>query len=115
MRVFLLRRDEWQGNVYKLSKKEKNYLFSVLRLKVNDTFTAKDSEDNYYKAFLFDEDNITLEHTDTPEETLLDDLSSYKGPFADISMYISVLKGKKNETEVRMLTEMCEGNNTHRN
>ena len=106
MRVFLLRRDEWQGNVYKLSKKEKNYLFSVLRLKVNDTFTAKDSEDNYYKAFLFDEDNITLEHTDTPEETLLDGLSSYKGPFADISMYISVLKGKKNETEVRMLTEI---------
>ena len=106
MRVFLLRRDEWQGNVYKLSKKEKNYLFSVLRLKVNDTFTAKDSEDNYYKAFLFDEDNITLEHTDTPEETLLDGLSSYKGPFADISMYISVLKGKKNELEARALTEI---------
>ena len=106
MRVFLLRRDEWSGNVYKLSKKERNYLFSVLRLHVNDTFTAKDCAENYYKAFLFDEETITLEHTDNPEETLLDGLSSYKGPFADLAMYISVLKGKKNETEIRMLTEI---------
>lgn len=106
MRVFLLRRNDWKGNTYELSKKEKTYLFSVLRLSVNDVFTAKDSDDNYYKAFLFDENTITLEATDNPEETLLDNLSSYSGPFRGISMYISVLKGKKNETEVRMLTEM---------
>lgn len=106
MRVFLLRRKDWKGNTYELSKKEKTYLFSVLRLSVNDVFTAKDSDDNYYKAFLFDENTITLEATDNPEETLLDNLSSYSGPFRGISMYISVLKGKKNETEVRMLTEM---------
>ena len=106
MRVFLLRRNDWKGNTYELSKKEKTYLFSVLRLSVNDVFTAKDSDDNYYKAFLFDENTIILEATDNPEETLLDNLSSYSGPFRGISMYISVLKGKKNEMEVRALTEM---------
>lgn len=105
MRVFLLRNNAESG-VYKLSQKEKNYLFRVLRLNVNDIFTAKDSHDIYYKAFLFDEDSITLEETDKPEDTLLDGLSSYNGPFTPITAFISVLKGKKNEMEVRALTEM---------
>ncbi len=105
MRVFLLRNDAERG-VYKLSQKEKNYLFRVLRLNVNDIFTAKDKDDRYYKAFLFDEDSITLEETDNPEETLLDGLSSYTGPFTPITAFISVLKGKKNEMEIRALTEM---------
>lgn len=106
MRVFLLRKDYSKEGVYKLSKKERNYLFNVLRLHVNDVFTAKDTEENFYKAFLFDEETLTLETTDTPEETLLDGLSSYSGPFVPITMFISVLKGKKNEMEVRALTEI---------
>ena len=56
-----------------------------------------------------DEESMTVEPTDTPEETLNDSLSSFKGPFFPITMYISVLKGKKNETEIRMLTEMGVG------
>lgn len=105
MRVFLLRRDADNG-IYNLSEKEKNYLFRVLRLNVNDVFTAKDSKERYYKAFLFDEGSITLERTDNPEATLLDNLSSYKGPFIPMIAFISVLKGKKNEMEVRALTEI---------
>ncbi len=106
MRVFLLRSTYGGESIYMLSQKEKNYLLRSLRLKVNDTFTAKDSRERYYKAFLFDEDSITLEETDKPEETLLDGLSSYKGPFVPITAFISVLKGKKNEIEVRALTEI---------
>ena len=106
MRVFLLRKNHSGDGVYQLSQKEKNYLFNVLRFNVNDVFTAKDSGDSYYKAFLFDEDSITLERTDTPEETLLDSLSSYKGPFVHMTAFLSVLKGKKNEIEVRALTEI---------
>ena len=105
MRIFLLSRIPENG-IYHLSAKERKYLFSVLRKKVNDTFTASDRNGNYYKAFLFDEESMTIEPTDAPEETLNDSLSSFKGPFFPITMYISVLKGKKNETEIRMLTEI---------
>ena len=105
MRVFLLSGNA-EGGIYKLSQKERRYLFSVLRLNVNDVFTAKDKNGNFYKAFLFSEDSMTLERTDDPENTLLDSLSSYKGPLLPITMMVSVLKNKKNETEIRMLTEM---------
>ncbi len=105
MRVFLLSGKRENG-IYKLSQKERRYLFSVLRLSINDVFTAKDKDGNYYKAFLFSEDSITLEDTENPEETLLDSLSQYKKPLLPITMMISVLKNRKNESEVRMLTEM---------
>ncbi len=105
MRVFLLSGNA-DGGIYKLSQKERRYLFSVLRLNVNDVFTAKDKNGDFYKAFLFSEDSMTLERTEDPENTLLDSLSSYKGPFLPITMMVSVLKNKKNETEIRMLTEM---------
>ena len=66
MRVFLLSGNA-EGGIYKLSQKERRYLFSVLRLNVNDVFTAKDKNGNFYKAFLFSEDSMTLERTDDPE------------------------------------------------
>ena len=106
MRVFLLRKGEGKEGTYKLTAKERNYLFRVLRLKVNDVFTAKDGKEVFYRAFLFDEDTITLERTDSPEETLLDGLSSYTGPFVPLDAFIAVLKGKKNEIQVRALTEI---------
>ena len=105
MRIFLLREGAGEG-IYKLSSKERNYLTRVLRLEINSTFTAKDRDGRFYKAFLFDGDTLALEPTDVPEETLLDGLSSYKGPFVPITAFISVLKGKKNELEARALTEI---------
>ena len=105
MRIFLLT-GKAENGIYSLSQKERRYLFSVLRLSINDVFTAKDKEGNYYKAFLFSSDSITLERTDNPESTLLDSLSSYRQPLLPITMMISVLKNKKNENEVRMLTEI---------
>ncbi len=104
MRIFLL--SEHPESVYQLSKKEKRYLFSVLRMKINDVFTAKDREGNFYKAFLFSEDALTLEPTEEPEATLLDNLSGYEGPRREITAYIAVLKNRKTETAVRMLTEI---------
>ena len=106
MRVFLLRREAGNDGIYHLSQKERNYLCNVLRLSINSVFTAKDSKDRYYRAFLFDEDTLTLEETDRPEATLLDGLSSYQGPFVPLSAFVSVLKGRKNEMEVRALTEI---------
>lgn len=106
MRIFLLGKDYQGERLYRLSQSERHYLMSVLRLKVNDVFTAQDKDGKMYKAFLFDEATLALEETDRPEETLLDGLSSYRGPFADITMLVSLLKGRKNETEIRMLTEM---------
>lgn len=105
MRIFLLREGAGEG-IYKLSSKERNYLTRVLRLEINSTFTAKDRDGRFYKAFLFDGDTLALEPTDVPEETLLDGLSSYKGPFVPITAFISILKGKKNELEARALTEI---------
>ena len=106
MRIFLLSGNRDGSGIYKLSKKEQRYLFSVLRLSMNDTFTAKDKDGRYFKAFLYDEESLALEETDHPEETLLDDLSAFKGSLLPITMMISVLKNKKNEGEIRMLTEM---------
>ena len=106
MRIFLLSKNYSGESIYRLSKKETRYLFSVLRLKVNDCFTAKDRSGNYYKAFLFSEDEMSLESTDEPEASLLDNLSSYTGSFAPVNAFISILKNRKNETQVRMLTEI---------
>lgn len=106
MRVFLLDSEISDDFIYSLKAREINYLNKVLRLEVGIAFTAKDRENNYYEATLIDEATLSLKPTDNPEETLLDNLSSYKGSFAPIDMYISLLKGKKNETVVRALTEI---------
>lgn len=106
MRVFLLSPTFSGESLYSLKSKERQYLNKVLRLDVGFEFTAKDHDDNYFKATLIDPDTLSLEPTDNPEATLLDNLSGYKGPFAQIDMYISILKGKKNELVVKALTEI---------
>lgn len=106
MRVFLLDSEISDDLIYPLKAREINYLNKVLRLEVGIVFTAKDKENNYYEATLIDEATLSLKPSDNPEENLLDNLSSYKGSFAPIDMYISLLKGKKNETVVRALTEI---------
>ena len=106
MRIFLLSGDYNGERLYSLKSKEKQYLGKVLRLEVGTVFTAKDRKENYYTAELIDEDTLSLVSSDKPEETLLDGLSGYKGEFFPITMFISILKGKKNEMVVRALTEM---------
>lgn len=106
MRVFLLSQEYDGSPLYSLRKREIQYLEKVLRLETGTVFTAKDTKDNYYKATLKEEGILLLEPTLNPEETLLDSLSGYNGPFAPIDVYISILKGKKNETVVRALTEI---------
>ena len=106
MRIFLLD-SAYRGNrLYSLKSKEKQYLTKVLRLSVGTVFSAKDRDENYYNAILLDQDTLSLERTNSPEENLLDSLSSYSGSFANIDMYIAILKGKKNEMVVRALTEI---------
>ncbi len=106
MRVFLLDKSYSGEPVYILKSRDKRYLEKVLRLEEGTIFTAKDSKENYYKATLLEDGVLSLERTDNREETLLDNLSGYEGDFAPIDIYFSVLKGKKNESVVRALTEM---------
>ncbi len=106
MRIFLLDKTYTGENIYPLKKREVRYLEKVLRLKEGITFTAKDISENYYKATLLCGGNLSLLPTTCPENTLLDTLSGYMGDFAPLDMYVSILKGKKNETVVRSLTEI---------
>lgn len=106
MRVFLLDKSYDGGNLYLLKKRDRTYLEKVLRLENGTTFTAKDVNENYYRATILDSGYLSLTPTERIEETLLDSLSGYSGPFFPIDIYVSILKGKKNETVVRALTEM---------
>ncbi len=106
MRVFLLDKSYDGSSLYQLKKRDLSYLGKVLRLDEGTSFTAKDINENYYKATLLPSGYISLSPTDNIEENLLDTLSGYKGEFFPIDIYVSVLKGKKNETVVRALTEM---------
>lgn len=106
MRIFLLDSSFSGESIYTLRSREKQYLNKVLRLSIGLEFTAKDKDENYYKATLIDQDTLSLIPTDCPEETLLDNLSGYKGKFAEIHVYFSLLKGKKNEMVVKALTEI---------
>ncbi len=106
MRVFLLDSTPDSSMLYSLKAKERNYLSKVLRLAPGTAFTAKDRNDCFFEAVILDDSTLQLKPTDTPETTLLDSLSSYNGQFSEINAYISMLKGKKNETVVRALTEI---------
>lgn len=106
MRVFLLDKSYSGGPEYTLKARDRKYLEKVLRLEEGIAFTAKDKDENYYKATLRDGGYLFLEPTEEKEETLLDNLSGYTGEFASIDIYFSLLKGKKNESVVRALTEM---------
>ena len=106
MRIFLLDKDYDKSSLYSLKKREVQYLTKVLRLENGTVFTAKDKDENYYRATILGNDTLSLEPTESPEDTLMDSLSSYSGPFAPIDVYVSLLKGKKNEGVVRALTEI---------
>ncbi len=106
MRVFLLDRSYGGESLYTLKEREVRYLEKVLRLSEGTVFTAKDINENYYRAEILSGGTVSLSPTSNPEETMLDSLSAYRSSFAPIDMYISILKGKKNETVVRSLTEI---------
>lgn len=106
MRIFLLDSPPSDSMIYSLKSRERNYLSKVLRLSAGTIFTAKDKNDNFFEATIIDDNTLYLKPTDTPEETLLDGLSSYNGSFSKINAYVSMLKGKKNEIVVRALTEI---------
>ncbi len=105
MRVFILDSSFCGEEIYQLRKREKQYLLKVLRLQEGEVFTAQDKEGNYYKATIVDEETLSIEPTDKPEDTLLDGFSAFKGTMIPITVYQCICKGKKNEQILRMLTE----------
>lgn len=106
MRLFLLDKTYSGESLYQMKKREIQYLEKVLRLTPGTVFTAKDKDENYFEATILPDGVLSLKPTENPEKTLLDSLSGYSGPFAPVDMYVSVLKGKKNESVVRALTEI---------
>ncbi len=105
MRVFILDNSFCGEQFYKLRKREQQYLLKVLRLESGEAFTAQDKDGNFYKATVLDEDTLSIEPTDRPEDTLLDGLSGFTGKMIPITVYQCLCKGKKNEQILRMLTE----------
>lgn len=106
MRLFLLDKTYSGESIYQLKKREIQYLEKVLRLEDGTVFTAKDMNENFYEATILSGGILSLRPTFNPEVTLLDSLCGYDGAFTPIDMYVSVLKGKKNEVVVRALTEI---------
>ena len=51
MRIFILDKAYSGERDYILRKREKDYLIKVLRLKIGDVFTCRDTKDNYYSFF----------------------------------------------------------------
>lgn len=105
MRIFLLSNIAPNDRKYKLSKKETHYLHDVLRLENGKVFLTKDLNENYYNATLSGE-FLFLSPSLNKEENLLDDLSPFNGDFFPLDVYVSTLKGKKNEIVSRALTEI---------
>lgn len=104
MRIFILDKTYSGESLYKLKKRDINYLNNVLRFEKGATFTVKDAMENYYLATLLG-DSLSLEKTQKEEALFLDDLSAYKGSFFPINVYQAICKGKKNEQIARCLTE----------
>ncbi len=99
MRILLIRKEKIEGGEYELSKKEKNYLKNVLRLKEDDAFKAKDESEKLYDAVLKDDHLILSESEESAP--YLDVMPSFNGHFQRIHLYQAILKGKKNERVVR--------------
>ena len=105
MRIFILDKAYSGERDYILRKREKDYLSKVLRLKIGDVFTCRDTKDNYYSATIVSEDMLTISPCEDIEATLLDHFSSYREKLPPIRVYQAICKGKKNEQIIRMLTE----------
>lgn len=98
-------------DVLTLSKKDSQYFIKVLRLKKGDKIIARDKEGKIYQLTLisFDKSSCTLnsfEIKDKKEGISTDSLPEYEGPYPSLHLFQSICKGKKNDTIIRMATEI---------
>lgn len=111
MRLYVLPTYFKGEEVFKLNKEDSNYFQKVLRLKIDDKILARDMNGNSYQLIIKKYDKnyctcevIKLNENDTFET--IDDLPSQKKDYPRIHLFQCVCKGKKNESIIRMATEM---------
>lgn len=111
MRQYVLPKYFNGEDTFILNKEDSVYFLKVLRLKIDDKILARDMEGNPYQLIIKEYSKNTctcsvfkLKEGDTFEST--DVLPSEKKEYPTINLYQCVCKGKKNESIIRMATEM---------
>lgn len=111
MRQYILP-DYFQGEkLLKLKGKDSQYFIKILRLKKGDKIFARDKKGESYQLTLvnFDKSSCSvqiekLNKGDDFETT--DAMPSYIGEYPDLNLFQCSCKGKKNETIIKMATEL---------
>lgn len=95
----------------KLIGKDSQYFIKVLRLKIGDKIFARDRKGLPYQLTLISYDKSSclisvdkIKEGDDIKST--DELPSFSGPYPKIHLFQCVCKGKKNESIIRMATEL---------
>ena len=95
----------------KLKGKDSQYFIKVLRLKTGDKIFARDVQGSPYQLTLLSYDKhsclIEVNKLDKGESfTSTDELPSFLGKYPKLHLYQCVCKGKKNDTIIKMATEL---------
>lgn len=111
MRQYVLPSSYEGESILTLEKKDSQYFIKVLRLKKDDKIIAIDKDGKIYQLTLVDYDKTSCTLTSTPLSTIeegksTDSLPSFTGQYPNIHLFQCTCKGKKNDTIIRMATEM---------
>ncbi len=110
MRVFILPHTFQGEKEISLTGKDFHYLVKVLRLKVGDNFTSRDSIGSFYEMTISIITNNSLtaisRKIEGEWESSTDTLSAYRGFFPEIHLFQGLPKGKKMDQIIRQCTEM---------
>lgn len=111
MRQYVLPKYFNGETILKLNKEDSLYFIKVLRLKINDKILARDQEGTPYQIIIkeISKNNCTCNVYKLKEDEefeTIDKLPSKKEKYPKIHLFQCVCKGKKNETIIRMATEM---------
>ncbi|MGD1823298.1 MAG: RsmE family RNA methyltransferase [Pleomorphochaeta sp.] len=111
MRQYVLPKYFHGEEILKLNKEDSLYFIKVLRLKINDKIFARDLDGNPYQISIKEVNKNTcicnvkkLNEGDSFIST--DALPKEKKEYPKIHLFQCVCKGKKNETIIRMATEL---------
>jgi 16S rRNA (uracil1498-N3)-methyltransferase len=111
MRQYILPNNFKGESPFKLKGKDSQYFTRVLRLKKNDKILARDKNGLSYQLTVLEFDKssclldvVKLKSGESFEST--DELPSFVGDYPKLHLFQAVCKGKKNETIIKMATEL---------
>lgn len=111
MRQYVLPKYFVGKETLELNREDSLYFIKVLRLKNGDKILARDNEGNPYQLIIKEINKKTcicsvLKIQEGDSFETIDTLPEKKEKYPKINLYQCVLKGKKNETVIRMATEL---------